>query len=52
MPERDPCVNLDANKKICTCSNISCENHGICCRCVLRHRDGQKLPACLRHFVK
>lgn len=34
--------------KDCSCPVLNCKNHGKCCDCVKQHRDGAKLPNCLR----
>ena len=46
--ERKACANRELNNKQCTCTNTTCQNHGICCQCVLNHRAQNNKPACLR----
>lgn len=37
----------------CPCPKTSCENHGLCCRCVAAHISrGKKPPHCLEVFFK
>jgi len=45
---RKKCENKKENEKECPCSEIDCENHGICCQCILYHRKNGDKPACLR----
>ena len=35
------------NVKECACPKESCENHGKCCACVIKHRETDSLPYCL-----
>ncbi len=36
------------NKNECPCPEEDCPRHGICCQCVMYHRNTNILPACLR----
>ncbi len=36
-----------ANVKDCACPKTTCPNHGICCQCVVKHRNTDSLPFCL-----
>jgi len=36
-----------ANVKECPCPKNSCPNHGICCKCVVKHKVTDSLPFCL-----
>jgi hypothetical protein len=36
-----------SNVKECACPKKSCPNNGICCDCVIKHRDSDSLPFCL-----
>ena len=38
---------LDENKKVCSCTYEPCERKGICCECILYHRQRGELPGCL-----
>jgi len=40
------CLNKERNLKICNCSYVGCEKHGVCCDCVQYHRNKNALPAC------
>ena len=42
MSEKKGCVDY------CTCTNTDCENHSICCKCVLHHKGREYPPFCLR----
>jgi hypothetical protein len=46
------CLNLEANREKCACSNKSCERHGLCCACIAAHREAGGLPSCVRHLAK
>ncbi len=35
------------NVKECACPNTSCSSHGLCCSCVVKHRNTDSLPHCL-----
>jgi hypothetical protein len=37
-----------SNVKECVCPKTDCPRHAKCCECVINHRGGEKLPACLR----
>lgn len=36
-----------ANVKKYACPKKNCPNHGVCCRCVTKHRTTDSLPYCL-----
>ena len=36
-----------ASVKECACPKTTCENHGKCCTCVIKHRETDSLPFCL-----
>ncbi len=36
-----------ADIKECACPKKSCPNHGVCCRCIVKHRTTDSLPYCL-----
>ncbi len=40
------------NKNPCPCPNTACDNHGVCCNCVARHREAGNLPFCLRELAE
>ncbi|MEG1725693.1 MAG: hypothetical protein RR313_09890 [Anaerovoracaceae bacterium] len=33
--------------KECSCPKTTCQNHGKCCDCVIKHRTTDSLPYCL-----
>ncbi len=33
--------------KDCPCPKHTCANHGICCQCIVKHKDTDSLPYCL-----
>jgi len=35
------------NVNECICPKKECPNHGICCICVVKHRETDSLPFCL-----
>ncbi len=40
------CSNKSANVKNCSCSYAGCERRGMCCECVLYHRQKGQIPGC------
>ena len=38
---------LCSNVKECICPKQTCQNHGKCCDCVVKHRMIDSLPFCL-----
>jgi len=36
----------EQNLKNCNCSYPGCSRKGICCECILHHREKNQLPAC------
>ena len=40
------CVNQKQNLANCNCSYEPCSRKGICCECIVYHRDQGQLPAC------
>lgn len=51
------CPNGEKNQDTCTCPKEDCERHGICCECILNHKNRiddpllKRLPHCLREMV-
>ena len=37
---------LEDNKAICNCTYEPCPRKGICCECLVYHRQAGELPAC------
>ena len=37
---------VDGNKAKCNCTYEPCPRKGICCECIIYHRDFEELPAC------
>ena len=35
------------NKIKCDCPKKNCPNNGICCKCILKHKNTESLPYCL-----
>lgn len=50
----EDCSDRIKINKYCSCPKTECERHGICCKCILAHKDRKdvafhiKLPHCLR----
>ncbi|MFH1631248.1 MAG: hypothetical protein ABIA21_03465 [Candidatus Aenigmatarchaeota archaeon] len=44
------CKNKEKNENDCPCSETDCPRHGICCECILYHRNSKTnpRPACVR----
>ncbi|MCX5706321.1 MAG: DUF6485 family protein [Candidatus Omnitrophica bacterium] len=40
------CLNQKQNPANCNCSYNPCSRKGICCECVVYHRNNGQLPAC------
>jgi hypothetical protein len=40
------CPNQKQNLANCNCSYSACSRKGICCECILYHRNNNQLPAC------
>jgi len=38
--------NVQENKQKCNCSYESCSRKGICCECIIYHRQMGQFPAC------
>lgn len=36
------------NEKNCTCPGTDCPRHGVCCECVVYHREKGNVPMCLK----
>ncbi|MCF8025699.1 MAG: hypothetical protein K9K82_09445 [Desulfobacteraceae bacterium] len=45
-------------KSYCSCPKTDCENHGLCCTCIINHKNKadapveKRFPHCLRDLVK
>lgn len=48
MAQKVNCPNQSKNKDNCPCVEDYCPRHGICCECILYHKDYGDQPACLR----
>jgi hypothetical protein len=42
------CENKKENEENCSCDEVSCERHGVCCECISYHRSHGDKPMCLR----
>lgn len=40
------CPDKEANLKNCNCTYSPCPRKGICCECILYHKNNGQLPAC------
>jgi len=40
------CPNKERNLDICNCSYPGCSRKGLCCDCILYHKNKGHLPAC------
>ena len=45
-PTPRECTQQD-NLRSCTCSYEPCERKGLCCECIVYHREAGELPGCL-----
>jgi len=41
------CLNLEENKKRCSCTYEPCSRKGTCCECIRYHWKMNELPACM-----
>lgn len=54
----DDCPVREEINDYCSCPKTECENHGICCKCILSHKNRLEVPIeirfphCLRELVK
>jgi hypothetical protein len=52
------CPVRDRINSYCPCPKEGCPNHGICCECILAHKNRtqdpvlKRLPSCLRGMVQ
>lgn len=40
------------NEANCTCPKKECPRHGICCECIMNHRNNGSLVFCMREIAK
>lgn len=40
------CKNKEKNLKECNCTYPGCSRKGICCECIMYHKEMNELPAC------
>ena len=45
----EPCPNREANIQQCTCA-YDCSRKGLCCECVVYHREKGQLPQCYQGY--
>ena len=41
------CINLEKNREICTCTYEPCPRKGLCCECIVYHKEAGQMPGCL-----
>ena len=52
------CPNRDRIEAYCSCPKADCSRHGLCCECIVTHKNRieeallKRLPSCLRDLVK
>ena len=52
------CPNRIKNNTYCSCPKTDCQRHGLCCECVLTHKNRvtepiiKRFPHCLRDLVQ
>ena len=52
------CPDRDGINASCPCPKQECPQHGLCCRCIVNHKNRvqdpvlKRLPACLRDMVR
>ncbi len=53
-----PCPARDENSEYCSCPKTDCERHGLCCECIVNHKNTidvsyeKRFPHCLRKLFK
>ena len=59
MTEADiDCPVRDRINEYCSCPKADCPRHGLCCECIIAHKNRvdqpllKRLPHCLRDMVK
>ena len=51
------CPVREQINEYCSCPKTTCENHGLCCRCIVKHKNlvdkpfDKRLPHCLRGIL-
>lgn len=51
------CPVREAINTFCSCPKTECENHGLCCECIIEHKNRvdvpilTRFPHCLRDLV-
>ena len=51
------CPVVEKINSYCSCPKVDCPRHGLCCECILAHKDRvddpliKRLPHCLRDMV-
>ena len=52
------CPVREKINEYCSCPKTACENHGLCCRCIVKHKKladkpfDKRLPHCLRGLLE
>jgi len=52
------CPNRDRIEAYCSCPKADCPRHGLCCECIVTHKNKieepfiKRFPHCLRELVK
>ena len=52
------CALRDEINTFCSCPKTDCQNHGLCCACILAHKHRldapieKRFPHCLRDLVR
>ncbi len=52
------CLIREEIDAYCSCPKVDCERHGLCCRCIVEHKNRldaefiKRFPHCLRGLVE
>jgi hypothetical protein len=52
------CPVREKINEYCSCPKVDCERHGLCCECIVNHKNrvndpfGKRFPYCLRGLLK
>jgi len=58
LKSTDNCPVRDRINEFCSCPKTDCPRHGICCECILNHKNREnvkmivRFPHCLRELVQ
>ena len=51
MDDKIKCINFERNLENCPCTNDECDKKGICCECILFHKENGGVAQLVEHLV-